>query len=258
MKKRVLQCTGYGIAVVCLLYFVVLLITIGPAFRFSFVWLAFGLFFLGISLVLTFSKKGFQWMPKPVLVLVEAVVVCGCLVFVVIEGLIIAESVKQPQNEADYLIVLGAKVNGTTPSLILQYRINKAAEYMKKHPGTKAIVSGGQGADEGISEAEAMKNGLLSSGIAAERILVEDQSTSTKENLDYSQKLLTEAGGSIKESKVIVVTTDFHVLRAVGIARKAGYGQVEGLAAKSVWYLIPTNYVREFMAVVKDKLIANM
>lgn len=258
MKKRVLQCTGYGIAVVCLLYFVVLLITIGPAFRFSFVWLAFGLFFLGISLVLTFSKKGFQWMPKPVLVLVEAVVVCGCLVFVVIEGLIIAESVKQPQNEADYLIVLGAKVNGTTPSLILQYRINKAAEYMKKHPGTKAIVSGGQGADEGISEAEAMKNGLLSSGIAAERILVEDQSTSTKENLDYSQKLLTEAGGSVKESKVIVVTTDFHVLRAVGIARKAGYEQVEGLAAKSVWYLIPTNYVREFMAVVKDKLIANM
>lgn len=258
MKKRVLQCTGYGIAVVCLLYFVVLLITIGPAFRFSFVWLAFGLFFLGISLVLTFSKKGFQWMPKPVLVLVEAVVVCGCLVFVVIEGLIIAESVKQPQNEADYLIVLGAKVNGTTPSLILQYRINKAAEYMKKHPGTKAIVSGGQGADEGISEAEAMKNGLLSSGIATERILVEDQSTSTKENLDYSQKLLTEAGGSVKESKVIVVTTDFHVLRAVGIARKAGYGQVEGLAAKSVWYLIPTNYVREFMAVVKDKLIANM
>lgn len=258
MKKRVLQCTGYGIAVVCLLYFVVLLITIGPAFRFSFVWLAFGMFFLGISLVLTFSKKGFQWMPKPVLVLVEAVVVCGCLVFVVIEGLIIAESVKQPQNEADYLIVLGAKVNGTTPSLILQYRINKAAEYMKKHPGTKAIVSGGQGADEGISEAEAMKNGLLSSGIAAERILVEDQSTSTKENLDYSQKLLTEAGGSVKESKVIVVTTDFHVLRAVGIARKAGYEQVEGLAAKSVWYLIPTNYVREFMAVVKDKLIANM
>lgn len=258
MKKRVLQCTGYGIAVVCLLYFVVLLITIGPAFRFSFVWLAFGMFFLGISLVLTFSKKGFQWMPKPVLVLVEAVVVCGCLVFVVIEGLIITESVKQPQNEADYLIVLGAKVNGTTPSLILQYRINKAAEYMKKHPGTKAIVSGGQGADEGISEAEAMKNGLLSSGIAAERILVEDQSTSTKENLDYSQKLLTEAGGSVKESKVIVVTTDFHVLRAVGIARKAGYGQVEGLAAKSVWYLIPTNYVREFMAVVKDKLIANM
>lgn len=197
-------------------------------------------------------------MPKPVLVLVEAVVVCGCLVFVVIEGLIIAESVKQPQNEADYLIVLGAKVNGTTPSLILQYRINKAAEYMKKHPGMKAIVSGGQGADEGISEAEAMKNGLLSSGIAAERILVEDQSTSTKENLDYSQKLLTEAGGSVKESKVIVVTTDFHVLRAVGIARKAGYEQVEGLAAKSVWYLIPTNYVREFMAVVKDKLIANM
>lgn len=258
MKKKVLQCIGYGIAVVCLLYFVVLLATIGPAFRFSFVWLVLGLFFLGISLVLTFSKKGFQWMPKPVLVLVEAIVVCGCLVFVVIEGLIIAESARQPQKEADYLIVLGAKVNGTTPSLILQYRINKAAEYMQKHPGTKAIVSGGQGADEGISEAEAMKNGLLSSGIDADRILMEDQSTSTKENLDYSKEILTKAGGSAAESKVVVVTTDFHVLRAVGIARKAGYEQVEGLAAKSVWYLIPTNYVREFMAVVKDKWIGNM
>ena len=87
---------------------------------------------------------------------------------------------------------------------------------------------------------------------------MEDQSTSTKENLDYSKEILTKAGENVKESKVVVVTTDFHVLRAVGIARKAGYEQVEGLAAKSVWYLIPTNYVREFMAVVKDKLIGNM
>lgn len=258
MKKRVIQYVGYVLAIICLLYFGVLMATIGPAFRFSFVWLVLGLCFLGISLVLTFSKKGFQWMPKPVLVLIEAIVMCGCLVFVVIEGMIIAESAKQPKEEADYLIVLGAKVNGTTPSLILQYRINKAAEYMRMYPDTKTIVSGGQGADEGISEAEAMKKGLLSYGIDADRILIEDQSTSTKENLDYSQEILIEAGGSVKESKVIVVTTDFHVLRAVGIARKAGYEQVEGLAAKSVWYLIPTNYVREFMAVVKDKVIGNM
>ena len=258
MKKRIIQYSGYVLALVCLLYFCILMATIGPAFRFSFVWLVLGLFFLGVSLVLTFSKRGFQWMPKPVLILIEAIVMCGCLVFVVIEGMIIAESAKQPKEEADYLIVLGAKVNGTTPSLILQYRINKAAEYMKKHPDTQAIVSGGQGADEGISEAEAMKNGLLSYGIAADRILVEDQSTSTKENLDYSKEILTKAGENVKESKVIVVTTDFHVLRAVGIAREAGYEQVEGLAAKSVWYLMPTNYVREFMAVLKDKLIGNM
>ena len=54
------------------------------------------------------------------------------------------------------------------------------------------------------------------------------------------------------------MTTDFHVLRAVGIAKKTGFQHVEGLAAKSVWYLIPTNYVREFMAVIKDVIIGNM
>ncbi len=258
MRKKGLQVTGYVLAVTCLGYFTILMATIGPAFHFSYVWLVMGLFFLGISLVLTFSKRGFQWMPKPLLAIMELVVLIGCLFFVVVESLIVYQSVKLPKSEADYLIVLGAKVNGTKPSLILEYRIAKAAEYMKAYPMTKAIVSGGQGHDEGISEAEAMCNGLVAAGIARDRVLLEDESTSTKENLDFSKKIMMEDGGDCEYSHIIVVTTDFHVLRAVGIARKAGYQNVEGLAAKSVWYLVPTNYVREFLAVMKDKIIGNM
>ena len=253
MKKTLGIGILYAIAALMFLYFVFLIIRIGVAVTFNYVWLLGSVFFLAIALVFTFSKKGFSWMPRPVLYGIEAVILCGCILFVVVEIMIIMQCNKEPQDEADYLIVLGAQVRGTVPSLVLSYRIDKAAEYMLEHPEVTAIVSGGQGADEGISEALAMQNGLIERGIEKERILLEDQSTSTKENLEFSKQFL-----DIEKSKVLVVTSDFHVMRAVGIAKKAGYQNVEGLAAKSVWYLIPSNYVREFMAVIKDKLIGNM
>lgn len=201
----------------------------------------------------TFSKKGFSRLPRPLLYGIEVMIFCGLVLFVAVEAVIIGYSRRKPEQEPDYLIVLGAQVRGTTPSLVLQYRIDEAAQYMLRHPDVIAIVSGGKGADEGISEALAMQEGLIAKGIEAERILLEDQSTSTKENLEFSKQYL-----DVEQNQVLVVTSDFHVLRAVGIAKKAGYRKVEGLSAKSVWYLIPSNYVREFMAVIKDKLVGNM
>lgn len=201
----------------------------------------------------TFSKKGFSRLPRPLLYGIKAVIFCGLTLFVAVEAAIIGYSRREPEQEPDYLIVLGAQVRGTIPSLMLQYRIDEAAQYMLKHPDVIAIVSGGKGADEGISEALAMQEGLIAKGIEAERILLEDQSTSTKENLEFSKQYL-----DVEQNQVLVVTSDFHVLRAVGIAKKAGYRKVEGLSAKSVWYLVPSHYVREFMAVIKDKLVGNM
>lgn len=258
-KKRsfIITVILYVLAGAALAYFVMLTLTIGPAFRFNYVWLASGLFCFGIALVLTFSERGFQWIPKPCLIGIEIVIMLSCFCFILVEGFIIRQSLKEPEQEADYLIVLGAKVNGTKPSLILQYRIEKAAEYLKMHPDTLVIVSGGKGADEGISEAAAMKNGLIELGISQERIYMEEESTSTKENVDFSKKCMEANGQKPEKVHVVIVTTDFHVLRAVQIAKRAGYPSVEGLAAKSVWYLVPTNYVREFLAVVKDKLVGN-
>lgn len=252
MKKKLGIGCLYVVAFLLFLYFIFLM-KVGPGVTFHYVWLCGALFFLGIALVLTFSKKGFAWLPKPVLYGIEFVILCGCLLFIVVEALIIKESKKEPETEADYLIVLGAQVRGRTPSLVLKYRIDKAAEYMEEHPEVTAVVSGGQGSDEDISEAFAMKEGLLAKGIDEGRIIMENRSTSTKENLEFSKQYM-----DIENAHVLIVTTDFHVLRAVGIARKAGYQKVEGLSAKSVWYLIPSNYVREFMAVVKDKVIGNM
>lgn len=253
MKKKILETILFIFAFCTLTYFIILMVTIGSGFHFNYVWLLMGLFSLGLALVLTLSKKGFDWLPKPFLIMIELLVLASLLLFIIVEGLIIRQSTKLPEKEADCLLVLGAKVNGTKPSRILKYRIEKAAEYLREHPDARVVVSGGKGEDEGISEALAMRTGLIQRGIDESRIDMETESTSTKENLEFSKQYL-----DIEKQNIVIVTTDFHVLRAVRIAKKAGYKNVEGLAAESVWYLIPTNYVREFLALVKDKLVGNL
>jgi len=108
-----------------------------------------------------------------------------------------------------YVIVLGAGVKGEKPSLILSNRIEAAVRYGKRFPDTTFILSGGQGDGEAISEAEAMRRGMLQAGISEERLLLEDQSTSTTENLTFSKRLLPES-----ENRVSIVTSDFHLYRA--------------------------------------------
>ena len=116
----------------------------------------------------------------------------------------------------DYAIVLGARVkeNGE-PSLSLQYRLETAIEYLQKHPQVKVIVSGGQGKEEPMSEAERMYTYLLEAGIAKERIIQEDASTSTYENLSFSKELLPEG-----EKGLTIISSDFHLTRAQYLAEK--------------------------------------
>jgi len=177
-------------------------------------------------------------------VLLIAGVVCGAAA----EGMILSAMSHQPEADVDYVIVLGAKVNKTTPSLSLRYRINSAAEYLKENPRSKVVVSGGQGADEDISEAEAMARSLEAQGIDSGRILLEDKSTSTEENLRFSMALIESDGGSA-DSTVAIVTSDFHVFRALRLAERTGYRSVSGCAAPSMGALIPQNHMREILAV---------
>lgn len=148
-------------------------------------------------------------------------------------------------NDADYIIVLGSKVNGTKPSYSLQYRIDKAAEYLKSHEKTIAIVSGGQGKGEDISEALAMKQGLMKQNIAEDRIIMEDKSTSTDENITFSKPLIPA-----NMKKGMIVTNDFHMFRAKKIAAKQGL-QLEGLPAKTPKPIIIPSNVREYLAITQ-------
>ncbi|KAB2440380.1 YdcF family protein [Bacillus luti] len=148
-------------------------------------------------------------------------------------------------DDADFIIVLGSKVNGTKPSYSLQYRIDKAAEYLKSHEKTIAIVSGGQGKGEDISEALAMKQGLMKQNIAEDRIIMEDKSTSTDENITFSKPLIPA-----NMKKGMIVTNDFHMFRAKKIAAKQGL-QLEGLPAKTPKPIIISSNVREYLAITQ-------
>ena len=175
------------------------------------------------------------------------------LLFLVIESFIVKGFFERGSKDLDYIILLGAKVNGTTPSLSLQYRILEAGNYLMENQGTVAILSGGQGDDEGISEAQCMYEQLISMGIKAERLIMEDQSTSTSENIKYSSQWIEN-----KKCSIGIVTNNFHIFRAVGIAKKMGYKKAEGIAAKSVWWMQPKNMIREFLAILKDVIVGNL
>lgn len=249
------------------MYFTLLIFLLGPGGGFSYFWLTLAVVCGGLIAGIVFTTRNGRIPPKWITIPVEILVGAGFLLFIIIEALIVHGGNQEPPAEADYLIVLGAKVNGSRPSLMLQYRIQAAAYYLKNNPETIVIASGGKGSDEDISEAECICRELVSMGIAPERILPEDRSVNTAENLRLSKKIIdnyeisgnttnisgtNDTGGDVS---VVITTTDFHLFRALRLAKQEGYENVYGNAAKSVWWLIPTNYTREFFAVVKNVIL---
>lgn len=146
------------------------------------------------------------------------------------------------------VIVLGCGIRGERVSVGLAKRLDKAAQYHKKNPKATIIVSGGQGPQEDISEALAMKRYLVSKGISEDKIIMEDKSTSTITNFKYSHEIMNEMG--LPEDSVVFVTNAYHVYRSASYAKKEGL-QVKHLGTNIIWYTIPMNYMREMLAVVK-------
>ena len=129
---------------------------------------------------------------------------------------------------ATYMIVLGAKVKpGGVPSLSLKNRLEEAVKYLKKYPRVKVIVSGGKGEDEDRTEASVMLKYLQDNDIDTNRIVVEDQSTSTYENLLFSKELLPKG-----TKKITIVSNDFHLKRAKYLAESLGF-EVDVVPAKT-------------------------
>ncbi|WP_370023556.1 YdcF family protein [Peribacillus frigoritolerans] len=154
----------------------------------------------------------------------------------------IQESIRQqiPEN-ADYLMILGARVKGSVPSLSLQYRIDKAAEYLSANKHTVVIVSGGKGPGEDISEAKAMQQGLIAQGIEEARIMMEDKSTTTHENIVFSKELIPDTAAS-----GLIVSSTGQSKRA----KKEGL-DMKGLPAKTPKVSLLKSYTREYLAIIK-------
>ncbi len=170
---------------------------------------------------------------------------CVCWVgFVTFQMINVDES--EPQ-ESTTVVVLGAKVYQTGVSVALQNRLNTALEYLNENPSSKVVVTGGQGSDEPWSEASAAKDYLVAQGIKEDRILTEDKSTSTEENLSYSKSILAENNLG---SSIVLVTQSFHMFRASSQAKDQGYTVYCMPCATNKW-LLPTYYSREVLAITK-------
>ena len=169
--------------------------------------------------------------------------------FLLVEGFVISGMVGSCPAGVDYIIVLGAK----TGSLAIDRRIEAAYEYLLDNPTTIAIASGGQGTDEPESEAQYIADGLVQHGIARDRILIEDKSISTSENMRFSAALVTKIDASI-----CIVSSDYHVFRARHLAQKVFEGDVYALSSPTVRLYLPHYTVREFFTTVVDTLRGNM
>lgn len=177
-------------------------------------------------------------------------VICVSLVFIaaLITGCFIAVNCSgRPNAECEYVVVLGAGVHGTTPSLSLRSRIDAAYTYLIGHPDTVAVVSGGQGPGEDISEAQCMFDHLVAKGIDPARIWMEDKSTSTRENLRFSLAVMEAHTGS-RPAEILVLSNEFHLLRARLLAEDEGV-IAYGVPAKTPYTSLFINYfLREIAA----------
>lgn len=178
------------------------------------------------------------------------------LTFIVIEGLIIYHATKTSEEKADVLIILGARLYGRTPSPSLQFRLDEGYAYLRDHPDTIAVVSGGMGRGEEITEASAMRDYLLEKGIASERILTEERSFNTYENIDFSISVLEEylEGDSPSDLKFGIVSNDYHVFRGTLIAKEKGLDAF-GIPAKTPPTTLVKGYLREYLSVLKYLII---
>ena len=161
--------------------------------------------------------RSLKWLRR----IVTVCLVLGILVVGVTEGIIIHASFGNPQEPVDYVVILGAKVRVTGPSASLWDRIYAAADYLEAHPDVIAIASGGQGEDEPMAEADAIRDELAMLGIDPDRVWVEDRATSTWENLHFALDLIEEKTGKRPET-LGVLSSEYHLFRASLFAKECG------------------------------------
>ena len=233
-------------------YYLLMTLTLG-VLRFSGFWLILAAVMVLFAFACGKWRHGVWPLPGWAKVLIGTCYFLALALFVILGTCVLVKGHHQPAPGARYCILLGCKVEGTRPSMALGYRIEAAEQYLKENPETILIASGGQGPDEGISEAQCIFNELTAHGIAPERIILEERSTSTRENLQNSLALMEDPG-----DYTVIVTSDYHVFRGVGIARKVGLTNVDGLGGYP-GPIMGLNYaVREVLAIVKDFVIGNL
>lgn len=213
--------------------------SLGSGSRFYRTWLALAA--LAAAAAVAHGSGAWGLLPQAARVALPAVALAfaawvACLSFAIMRA-----SKAPAPDDLDVLVVLGAQVMPDgSPCLALAARLDAARAYLDAHPGCRCVVSGGRGPNEPVSEAESMAAYLEARGVDAARVALEDRSRSTVENLRFSRRLLAPG-----EERVGVVTNDFHLRRALAVARREQIREPRGVSAPSDRLYLPNYLLRE-------------
>ncbi len=210
-------------------------------------------YLLGLALLLygIFHKKLSKNLPN----WLKYIVVFGYVfVLVFTASIYLCGNSDNVDYKEDVIIVLGAGIKGERIGTNLQKRLDTAIDYHKENPNAVIVVSGGQGPYEDISEALAMERYLVANGVPQNQIIKEDRSTSTRENFEFSKKLLDLRFGE-GEYKAAYVTNGYHIYRAGLVAEGVGFNEITHIHAETPWYTAIPNGLREVLAIMKTWLV---
>ncbi len=236
-----------------ILYFIGIACYTGLNSKFPIVWFIIGALSLLLGIVLENKWIIPERCPKTLQGIAGALIIAAVMIYMTVQILIFSQFKRKVKNGLPYIIVLGAQMKLHGPSKILKRRLEKAYEYLTQNIKTVVIVSGGQGSNEPMSEAEGMRLYLMEKGIEPKRIKKEDLSVNTHQNLIFSKKLYLQG---VKE--IGVVSSNFHMFRAKKIALKAGFQKVYGIPAYSEPLMLLNHTSREVCGIIKDYLAGNL
>ncbi len=241
----------FGAGFLCFLYFLVVLLWGGAHTSIIWIWLAVAAVFSFAGVTVLFFGR----LPTEKLLCVTAIILVISLFvsFAVFEVFVIKTALVTPPEGVECIIILGAAVKGTEPSKALYNRIMTALSYLERNPETVAVLSGGQGNGESISEAECMYRVLTEQGIDPSRLILEDKSRDTAENIKNSLELIDG-----KYNSIAAVTNNFHLYRAIRLAKARTDIPVYGIGAPFDSPLIVHFAVREYIGMCHDTLRGNV
>lgn len=254
--KRCLVALFLTIGILCFFYTFAMYFTGFGGFL-SFVWLipaVLGILWAGMLAGKITLRK---WQKRTMWYVLTPIIVF----FLVVEVIIFSGFFEKPKEEPEYIVVLGTTVYEHGPCYLLRQRLKEAVKWADVYEHATIVVTGGQGETEPFTEGSEMKRYLIEElGVAQDRILVEEASVNTYENMKLTGEILEKENEdfSYEETPVLVVTNNFHMYRAIKIAKKAGYGNVSGAPSGTYVFLFPHYMVREFCAILKNLALGRM
>lgn len=259
MKTKLLNIIELIIGLLCVGYYVWCAQTVGTKISLLYGWMIIGMIIFVKGIVCMFKQTRENKVCSVIFGIYD-VMFCAILISVIVFCIGIGLSYNDKgEKGADYLIILGAAVEYDHPSSVLQDRIDAAYNYLKENPDTRVIASGGIGSEDKISEAKCISNELIKKGIDKSRIQLEDESTTTVENVAWSVKLIPEKKEGITEDRsAVIVTTNFHLFRAKLVLESYTECKVSGIAADFSSILTPHYMLREYITFGVDMICGRL